>query len=149
MQSLAEREGMHLSAHLCGEDARQLMRAEAWIPKRAFARYQINGYTRGQVDAAAPDVPRSRFYQLAAEFGVEFILQARGDEAVMDCAHDVVTLGASHASILCDPSGGRGIEPFRWATTPTGVRTVQDVGSAQASGGGASPIPSHCAALKT
>ena len=36
--------------------------------------------------------------------------------------HEAQSLGSASASLLFDPSGGRGIEPFRWPSTPLGVR---------------------------
>ena len=110
-----EAEKVRLSAHLCGAEARRAMVAEVWVPFRAFQRYQLNGYSHGQLT--------DRFLSLAAGWGhIEFILQVRDEASVMDAALDAVRIGPTRTSLLFDPSGGRGVETFRWATPPLGVR---------------------------
>lgn len=47
-------------------------------------------------------------------------LQCRSEDTLQEVAHDAAKLGAGRASVLFDPSGGRGIEAFRWPSPPIG-----------------------------
>ena len=112
LQGLAESSGMNLSAHLCGADARRLQTSDAWVPFRGFQRYQINGY----------ESPVPRIVRLAASPRVEFILQARDEASLALVGQDARSIGYRSASVLFDPSGGRGVEPFKWPVPPYLVR---------------------------
>lgn len=104
-----------LSAHLCGDRARGALAGDVNEVDSAFQRHQINGFT----------APAARLVALARTCPIEFILQVR-DEAQIQPAADVAraigTDAEGRASLLYDPSGGRGIEPFRWPVVPFGVR---------------------------
>jgi hypothetical protein len=99
--SLAE---LPVAIHLCGEAARRVLSGgESAVMAE---RVQLNGY--------APPAT-----SLRAITGIEWILQVRDVEHLVGAAHDALRLGAS---LLFDPSGGQGIEPFRWPEAPLGVR---------------------------
>ena len=103
---------MALSAHLCGGRARRLE-----IPRLGFRRVQINGYGGNREPSL-----RTVAHALLGR-NVEFVLPVRDEAIIQSTAHGIhESLGAERASILYDPSGGRGIEPFRWPTAPLGVR---------------------------
>ncbi len=102
---------LRVAAHFCGPLARETMTGEArpavhpWVQ-----RVQINGFA---VDKAAGMPPDPR---------CEFILQVRAEEDLQGAANYILACPSLRASILFDPSGGRGIEPFRWPCSPSGVR---------------------------
>ena len=107
---------MQLAAHLCGEASRQLLAGAnlaAPLISAPFARIQINGY-------APPRVSDQFFERAAPAYAGEFILQARHENEIQAVAHDTTKL--PRASMLFDPSGGRGVEPFMWPVTPAGTR---------------------------
>jgi hypothetical protein len=112
LQGLADGNGVNLSAHLCGADARRLRDSDSWVPLRAFQRYQINGY----------ESPVPRIVRLAAGPRVEFILQARDMGSLALVGQDARSIGYRSASVLFDPSGGRGIESSQWPVPPYLVR---------------------------
>jgi hypothetical protein len=105
-----------LSAHLCGS----LARAEIRRPfggggpldyvGRAFRRVQINGHEPG----------RRHFIDPKIVSDYQWILQARSEETLQVVANDARDI--PNASVLFDPSGGRGLEPFRWPRAPLGVK---------------------------
>lgn len=101
-----------MSAHLCGQYARDAVLGNLpWsVSDVDFGRLQINGYE----PAAAKKT--HQLHKLANGHGMELILQARSAdtiEAVISDAH-YVRKNAEHvmadASVLYDPSGGRGVE---------------------------------------
>jgi hypothetical protein len=121
---------LRLSAHVCGERARMLLLGDgAGMPVHGFRRVQINGYPG--------EGAGERFLEMAGRASVEFILQVRAEADLVRVAEDARRLGDSRASLLFDPSGGRGVEAFRWPRGPAGVRlgyaggikpsTVEDV----------------------
>jgi phosphoribosylanthranilate isomerase len=100
---------INLSLHLCGEYAREALSGSGmFVPPTEFRRVQLNGWNPGANTAALG--------RLASTFNLQFILQVRdvvsiaaGIEearAIRAAARD--RIGGS-ASLLFDPSGGRGI----------------------------------------
>lgn len=106
--------GLRLSAHLCGSWARDVARGHLLAPFSTadFGRVQINGYGTEFLPGLATlagDMKRP-----------EWILQARSVETLQQTVTEAAALPAS--SVLFDPSGGRGVEPFAWPRAPLGVR---------------------------
>ena len=105
------------SAHFCGQYAREaiaghaFMEMELELASKLCARVQINGYEAG----FPGQLPR-----LARKLGVEFILQCRHQAELQQCARDAETIRG--ASVLFDPSGGRGSRPRLWPMGPAGCR---------------------------
>jgi hypothetical protein len=101
---------MRLSSHVCGSRAREVMTTGGSLFHGMYQRAQINGW-------------RNEF---AAEFGYrhegrfEWILQCRSEEELPDCAASARAMG--RASVLYDPSGGRGLRPMQWPIAPSGVK---------------------------
>lgn len=109
---LRKRAGLHLAFHLCGQSARDTLDgSRRWIGMmagtKALFRVQLNGYT--------PIAPKLRMLKP----DIEWILQVRSEGQLQHAAHDARRLDAS---ILFDPSGGRGIEAFSYPRSPFGVR---------------------------
>ena len=104
LTALAHRRRMSLSAHYCGERARELLRGEIGdgIPV-AFQRAQLNGYSP----------PNRNLLGLSRLTSAELILQVRSEADLRLVAEDVHPLG-NRASCLYDPSGGRGVEVTEW-----------------------------------
>lgn len=101
-------ERLKLSAHLCGQLARDTAMGvfdRDLVP--IFGRFQINGYE----DSYCVGVT-----DLSLDFPVEFILQCRSEEDLLVFADHILTMG--RASVLFDPSGGRGLAPFAWPVAP-------------------------------
>lgn len=97
-----------LSLHLCGAAARDVLTGEAgWPNAPALARIQINGY-------------RGRPHRLEQFHASDFVLQVRDADHLPDAAVDALSLPS--ASILWDPSGGRGEVQETWPLAPAGVR---------------------------
>lgn len=103
---------LQLSAHFCGEVARHalLNKLHDFPVIERVQRIQINGYVPvlNDIVAFAKAMP---CYQI--------ILQVRA-EAELQTAAIEATSGAMN--LLFDPSGGRGIEPFKWPRAPCGDR---------------------------
>jgi len=116
----------HLSLHLCGEDARQAQRGIFNGDEQLFNRVQINGYKL----AAGPNDLKQGSSRFAP--GVTFILPFNDEALALPVACDAAVLPGGE--VLFDPSGGRGVEPFRWATAPARVRGVVDVRMGYAGG---------------
>lgn len=109
LDALAESRA-NLAVHLCGQAARELMDHGrlVWLGGRsAIQRVQVNGY-------------KGRPHQIGDGRGFEFILQVRDVDLLQDAAGDALAL--PNASILYDPSGGRGHVPEVWPGAPAGVR---------------------------
>jgi hypothetical protein len=107
-------QGLRLAAHLCGSLAREAMGGLARVGKsglQVFDRVQLNGWS--------PDYNAQGFQRVK-----EYILQARSEDMLQVAA--TVAAGMAHvgqpASVLFDPSGGRGLEPFRWPPVPMDCR---------------------------
>lgn len=103
-----------LSLHLCGAFARGWMagddsRIKTDVGAAGFKRYQINGFTTSCASTMA-----------WTPLGVDAVLQVRAEDELQEAAR--VAAAMPRASLLFDPSGGRGIEPFRWPTPPFGAR---------------------------
>lgn len=99
-----------LSLHLCGEVAR--LAADARLSGvngvLGYDRIQVNGY-------------ESHWrHGLHGLFTSEVILQARSAETLQAVANDALSIRG--ASVLFDPSGGKGLEPFAWPRAPLGVK---------------------------
>jgi hypothetical protein len=109
------RNPMRTSLHLCGATARSAVDGATFSEAWSFCRLQINGYMPGR------PLGLHNFIEYEPGQGLEVILQCRSEDTLQQVADDAASLGPN-ASVLFDPSGGRGIEPFRWATTPFGCR---------------------------
>lgn len=111
---------MKLAAHFCGTCARDtLVGSDRWLlDKNNFQRVQINGFLGARFDEVS-------FTAMAGRYSHEFILQI-GNEAGLQFGADVAkrakAVSGARASLLFDPSGGRGIEAFKWPTAPHGAR---------------------------
>lgn len=111
-----KRQGVPLSAHLCGSVARVFMSGMAGAaffahPAEEFQRVQVNGYVAGHA-ARLPFARRGSF---------EYILQAHDELMVANCAMDVAK-ARTRCSILFDPSGGKGARATRWPRVLPGTR---------------------------
>jgi hypothetical protein len=112
-----KRQGITLSAHLCGGLARAFMSGVAGAaffvhPAEEFHRIQVNGYT----SESAARLPFAR------REGFEYILQASDEAMMADCARDMEKTRV-RCSILFDPSGGRGRNwSDRWPRVLPGIR---------------------------
>lgn len=111
-----KRQGLPLSAHLCGAVARAFMSGLAGAaffahPAEEFQRVQVNGYVRGHA-ARLPFARRE---------GFEYVLQAHDELMVAQCAMDIEK-ARTRCSILFDPSGGRGARALRWPRVLPGTR---------------------------
>lgn len=123
---LAERVPMRRALHLCGRAARETMDGgPGWLVP-SYQRVQINGFEVAQMprfgirefvgtwDGPAEALVRSRFEH-------EFILQVRDRESIAAGARVAWALPPGRASLLFDPSGGRGIEAAApWPRPPHG-----------------------------
>lgn len=90
--------GLRRAMHVCGDASREFQLG-AWDQgELAFARCQINGWTRASRDAVASS-PRD----------FELVLQCRLGDDIAAASIDALVL--DRASILLDASGGRGISP--------------------------------------
>jgi phosphoribosylanthranilate isomerase len=103
------------AAHLCGEEAKEALRGNAsWFGQYwnwRFQRVQINGWEPGKAE----------FIALARVWrGFQFILQAQTETHLEDAAREVQAIGRGTylTNVLYDPSGGRGLAPFRWPPIP-------------------------------
>lgn len=109
---IARRPQIRLAAHLCGEYTRAVLDGRDWpLDVTTFQRHQINGFK-----LPAPD-----FIELARRTETEFILQVRSEADLPALADVARSLGEGRASLLFDPSCGRGIEAFRFPAKPDGV----------------------------
>lgn len=100
------------SLHLCGIVARDFLDGRPFSPE-GFERVQVNGY-KGQ--------PHDLAKAHSHGYGAEIILQVRKQFLLPGAARDALAL--PNASILYDPSGGRGVQPDRtgYPNAPAGVR---------------------------
>lgn len=105
--------GVYVSAHLCGEMFRAAMRGE-WVWPATVNRVQLNGFVEVTYE----------FKRLADYHGTryEFILQCR-DAAYLPSYANMTKMLPS-ASVLFDPSGGRGIEQVTWPRVPAFARVA-------------------------
>lgn len=100
---------MQLSLHLCGQAARETIGgSETWLrDRKQFKRVQLNGYeSTGMISNGLRMAAKDR----------EFILQARDVMSFAHCARDTELIGGN-ASVLYDPSGGRGVV-VEWPEKP-------------------------------
>lgn len=100
-----------LALHLCGGDSRAMMEGSYGArlnSLEAYKRIQINGWL---------SVARKNLVGNAGLGNVELILQARSPEFLQAVIEDAEVLG--HASVLFDPSGGRGVLPESWPAIPS------------------------------
>jgi hypothetical protein len=122
-----------LSAHLCGEIARQTLAGseEGLIGlKGIYERVQLNGF-------ALPATSLVKMFEDCAPlYPYEFVLQITREDQLQGTADMVSGVEAQLAgdylagldfaklsvSALYDPSGGRGLEAFRWPVAPMGLR---------------------------
>lgn len=119
-----------LSIHLCGEESRQaqLGLVDTWYDTypTIFTRIQINGYKLADGPIGLKRASTKLVY------GETFILPFNDEALALPVACDAAVLPGGE--VLFDPSGGRGVEPFRWATAPAPVRGVVDVRMGYAGG---------------
>jgi phosphoribosylanthranilate isomerase len=107
------RKPMKLAAHFCGAVARAALAGRLHdlpVIERA-QRIQVNGYVAASFGLAL-------FAQKMPCY--EVILQVRLEAELQNAAHEVMSMRSG--SLLFDPSGGRGIEPFKWPRAPLGAR---------------------------
>lgn len=105
---LFERPELRLAAHICGQRTRDFLATGVSFLHPMFSRVQVNGWRR----PAEPDAFRAMRGEL------RLILQCRSEDTLQQVANDAAELG--NADVLFDPSGGRGIESFRYPPTPSG-----------------------------
>lgn len=108
------RPAMHLSAHLCGRYVHALSAGAAEViylfKESPFSRIQLNGFT-GSLDTLRG---------VAEGHAAEFIIQVGQESNLSAWAH--ADTPSIRVSALFDPSGGRGIEAFRWPRPVPGLR---------------------------
>ena len=114
---------MSLSAHFCGGIARSLAEgddaactiAEFFLAAGPFERVQLNGVF---------PFSRENFANLAADLWQEVIFQANGNLQLVSAQNDAraVLSAGGRASVLFDPSGGRGVETRLWPSPAPDVR---------------------------
>ena len=104
---------MNMSAHFCGAVAREALAGRLHdLPViERVRRIQVNGY-------APPSPGLVSFARRMPSY--EIILQVRAEDRLQESAQDAARMAS--ASLLFDPSGGRGVEPFKWPTAPMGAR---------------------------
>jgi hypothetical protein len=95
VRRLVQRDGLHLSAHLCGADARSALAGHWPLPFGGFERVQIN--------TADPNIDTAAVGKWASRMGLRAILQCRTEFP-----------RTADVAWLFDQSGGRGIEPGAW-----------------------------------
>jgi hypothetical protein len=100
------------SAHLCGDFARRTAYCllPSWLPA-IFGRCQINGYDSSYCNGVT---------DLSLDYPIEFILQCRSVDDLQPLATQSIMMG--RASVLFDPSGGRGIESCCWPVAPLNTK---------------------------
>lgn len=110
----ARGQNVAIALHYCGGVARAALDGELLaIPMVDARRIQLNGWSGIDDDIAA----LRRWTRLA---NVEFILQCRSRDMLQRAADDARAIGS--ASVLWDPSGGRGIGEFGFPVAPQGCR---------------------------
>lgn len=107
-----EGKNVSVSLHLCGERSRLAMTGQTLVMPIKAKRIQLNGWRPGA------DTEALRYWSVCHE--VEFILQVGSEDQLADAAREAEEIG--QASLLFDPSGGRGIAAFRYPRAPIGVR---------------------------
>ena len=113
---LSLRKGMRISGHVCGAWARALCAGDATRLPVPPMRVQINGYEH----SAFPGVRKVAEAAVTAGHEVELILQCRTEADLQATCFEAEKL--PNASVLFDPSGGRGLQPFSWPRAPVGAR---------------------------
>lgn len=119
------RRPVRCAAHFCGLNARELRAGnDAWLLDMSpiFRRVQINGWEPMMHE---PEHNDPLFDATGRHPDLEFVLQVRDvghvHAAWMD-AHTIKGYGGPKASLLFDPSGGRGVAPTEWPHAPSGIR---------------------------
>lgn len=122
---LAYEPPMKVSAHLCGELARETARGHVVdVVPQLFHRCQINQYEAAFV---------AGLHRLAFDYPhVEFILQCRSVGTIQETANDANRIRRCSvspaqelfmsASVLFDPSCGTGFEVFEWPVAPMNTK---------------------------
>lgn len=116
----ADVEFIHLSAHFCGQYARDTLAGDfRWVeslPKQ-FKRIQLNGFDPFNPSHAVNVVHMAKSYPFTV------ILQARNEKALVESARiaSTVDFREGRLVVLYDPSGGKGLEPQTWPQSPTGA----------------------------
>jgi N-(5'phosphoribosyl)anthranilate (PRA) isomerase len=105
--------GPRLSAHFCGAVARSALVGDLhdFPVIERMQRIQLNGYRPGLPGVAI-------FARMMPCY--EIVLQVRAEDELQQAATEAARM--RQGSILFDPSGGRGVEPFKWPWAPSGVR---------------------------
>ena len=116
---------LRLAAHFCGAAARDTIAGD---PQHidapymdAFRRVQLNGYMAVRTGSEHFGAGALRKFVNERDRWVEFILQAQSVDDAHEAALDARNIG--RATVLYDPSGGRGIYPGEtggggWPTVP-------------------------------
>jgi phosphoribosylanthranilate isomerase len=99
---------LKLSAHLCGTYARLIGEGHAIDMPEQFSRLQLNGF----LPSWNISVPRHT---------CEVILQVRREEHIQSTVDYTRERPGISFSLLFDPSGGHGIETFRWPPPPSDI----------------------------
>jgi hypothetical protein len=127
------RRSMKLSAHLCGQMARDTLTGNPeWLfGLGSYERVQLNGYEPDGVSGFVEMVgeEQSVFSKMELMGGrVEFVLQVRQEDQLQQTASIVDGVNRNRlstsirVSALYDPSGGRGVEAFSWPVAPLGLK---------------------------
>lgn len=106
LPDLADR-GLHLSAHICGSMARELVETNIWQPLIELMEYYTYLFDRIQMNVATMSFPGIQSSPLSTPFFCkELIIQQR---STMDIdVYKAMDNKRNYVSILFDQSGGRG-----------------------------------------
>lgn len=106
LPELADR-GLHLSAHICGSMARELIETNIWQPFAELIQYYTFLFDRVQLNVAPMSFPGIQSSPLSTpSFCKELIIQQR---STMDIdVYKAIDNKRNYVSILFDQSGGRG-----------------------------------------
>lgn len=115
LTTLTKTTPMNLSAHLCGQHARDVLSGNfSWfLPEDAvhYQRVQLNGWKPG--NNAWVEIAQVRPK-------TEFILQIPGEDNILEAV--LLARENPNVSGLYDVSGGRGITPDHWPEPPVGFK---------------------------
>jgi len=109
-------DSLRTSCHVCGVWSREILDGNRGLePYKLYNRFQINGFAAERASDA--------FLKSARLQGGQLILPVRSN-AGADYSNTLTIAKKVGASVLYDPSGGRGVGPEDWekAPLPVGVR---------------------------
>lgn len=96
IRRVVEHDGLHLSAHLCGQHSRDVL-VLGHVP------LSLTGFRRAQINSAELGIDPVAILRWGARVGVLTILQCRGEFPP-----------STSVAWLFDQSGGRGVAPAAW-----------------------------------